>query len=50
MGDEFSDDTRFSSPPRPVQDAFHAVVAPVGRALGYRATYERFLDDEYWRD
>jgi mannose-6-phosphate isomerase-like protein (cupin superfamily) len=50
MGEEFSDDTRFTSPPRPVQDAFHTLIAPVGRALGYRATYDRFLDEEYWRD
>ncbi|MFP4187953.1 MAG: cupin domain-containing protein [Halobacteriales archaeon] len=50
MGDEFSDDTRFTSPPPAVQDVFHAVVAPVGRAFGYTATYDRFLEDDYWRD
>ena len=37
---EFEDVIRFTRPPRPVQKAVLAVLAPLGRALGRRAVYE----------
>ena len=36
------------SPPLPIQRTLWSVFAPVGRALGYRATYDRFLRPTYW--
>ena len=41
---EFEDVLYFTSPPRPVQRALFAVLAPVARLLGYRGSYPRYLD------
>ncbi len=41
---EFEDVMYFTSPPRPVQRALFAVLAPVARLLGYRGSYPRHLD------
>lgn len=38
------------SPPYPVQRALWTVFAPLGRALGYRATYDRYLRPAFWED
>ena len=38
-----------ASPPLPVQRALWTVLAPLGQAVGYRATYDRFLRPEFWR-
>lgn len=40
---EFRDVIEFCSPPRLVQRVVFAILAPVGRALGYRPYYERYL-------
>lgn len=45
---ELADDTVFTSPPPPVQKLLAAIVAPVARRLGYRATYPTYLDTAYW--
>lgn len=37
-----------SSPPRIVQAALWNVFAPIGRALGYQATYDRYLRLSFW--
>jgi mannose-6-phosphate isomerase-like protein (cupin superfamily) len=43
IGKEFQDVIEFTSPPRFVQRAMFAILAPIGRALGYRPYYERYL-------
>lgn len=43
IANEFSDVVEFVSPPRPVQRLAFALLAPIGRALGYRPWYERYL-------
>ncbi|MDX1614939.1 MAG: cupin domain-containing protein [Candidatus Promineifilaceae bacterium] len=42
---EYGDSIYPSSPPRPIQKALFAVLAPIGRALGYRADYDYPLED-----
>lgn len=37
-----------SSPPRAVQAILWNVFAPIGRALGYQATYDRYLRLSFW--
>jgi quercetin dioxygenase-like cupin family protein len=41
---EFGDVIEFSSPPRWVQRLLYGILAPLGRLLGYRATYARHRD------
>jgi quercetin dioxygenase-like cupin family protein len=43
IGDEFADVIEFVEPPRIVQRMMFAILAPIGRALGYRPWYERYL-------
>jgi mannose-6-phosphate isomerase-like protein (cupin superfamily) len=43
IGDEFRDVIEFVQPPRLVQRVMFALLAPIGRALGYRPYYERYL-------
>jgi mannose-6-phosphate isomerase-like protein (cupin superfamily) len=46
IADEFQDVIEFCSPPRLVQRAMFAILAPIGRALGYRPYYERYMRPE----
>ncbi len=41
---EFEDALQCTAPPRPVQRALFAVLAPVARLLGYRGSYTRYTD------
>lgn len=41
---EFEDVLRFTKPPRPVQNALFAALAPVARILGYRGSYPKCLE------
>ena len=43
VAEEFRDVVRFVRPPRAVQRVAFAMLAPIGRALGYRPWYERYL-------
>ena len=43
------DETYFAGVPYGVQRAVGRVFGPVGRALGYRATYDRYLEESFWR-
>jgi mannose-6-phosphate isomerase-like protein (cupin superfamily) len=43
IGDEFRDVVEFVKPPRAIQRLLFGALAPVGRALGYRPWYERYL-------
>jgi mannose-6-phosphate isomerase-like protein (cupin superfamily) len=42
------DETHFAGVPYGVQRAVGRVFGPVGRALGYRATYDRYLEESFW--
>ncbi|MBX7254455.1 MAG: cupin domain-containing protein [Candidatus Promineofilum sp.] len=41
ISQEFTDTVQFMSPPPAVQKVIFAVLAPLGRALGYKASYPR---------
>jgi quercetin dioxygenase-like cupin family protein len=41
---EFEDEYRLARPPLPVQKVVLAVLAPIGRLLGYRARYARYSE------
>jgi mannose-6-phosphate isomerase-like protein (cupin superfamily) len=43
------DETHFADVPYGIQRAVGRVFGPVGRALGYRATYDRYLEESFWR-
>jgi mannose-6-phosphate isomerase-like protein (cupin superfamily) len=43
IADEFSDVIEFVDPPRFVQRLMFGLLAPVGRMLGYRPCYERYM-------
>ena len=43
IADEFRDVVEFVRPPRSVQRALFGVLAPIGRALGYKPCYERYM-------
>jgi hypothetical protein len=43
IADEFRDVVQFVRPPLFIQRALFALLAPIGRALGYRPYYERYL-------
>ncbi|MFC6960735.1 cupin domain-containing protein [Halocatena marina] len=48
MADEMGDDTVFTSPPPVVQNVLATVFSPIGRLLGYRATYPEYEDEAFW--
>jgi mannose-6-phosphate isomerase-like protein (cupin superfamily) len=41
---EFEDVLRFTKPPRPVQNVLFATLAPIARFLGYRGSYQEYLE------
>jgi mannose-6-phosphate isomerase-like protein (cupin superfamily) len=50
LAEETIDETYFTAVPYGVQRAFGDVVGPIGRALGYRPTYDRYLTEDYWEE
>lgn len=50
MAEATLDETYFADVPYPVQRAFGDLLGPVGRALGYEATYDRYTDEAFWRE
>jgi len=42
MLEEYGDEYRLARPPLPVQTALVAVLAPIGRLLGYQGRYARY--------
>ena len=44
MMDEFSDMFRLATPPYPVQRIAFSILTPISFLLGYKATYEKYLD------
>jgi mannose-6-phosphate isomerase-like protein (cupin superfamily) len=50
LAEETIDETYFTAVPYGLQRAVGDLLGPVGRALGYRATYDRYLSEGYWRE
>lgn len=50
IGGELGSDTVFTSPPPALVSPLTRLLAPLARALGYRATYSRYRDDEFWSE
>lgn len=48
IGSEYSDDTVFTNPPPGIAIPIAKAIAPIGRLLGYQATYPRFLEPSFW--
>jgi len=48
-GSEAVDETHLTGVPYGVQRAVGRVFGPVGRALGYCVTYDRYLEESFWR-
>lgn len=48
MAEATLDETYFADVPYPVQRTFGELLGPLGRALGYEATYERYTDESFW--
>ena len=44
IAQEFSDIIQFMSPPPVIQKVLFAILAPVGRRMGYQAIYERYAN------
>lgn len=50
LAEALADDTVFTSPPPVFQKALAAVFGPVGRHLGYRASYPEYETDSFWTE
>lgn len=48
IGSEYADDTVFTTPPPNIAIPIAKALAPIGRLLGYRPTYPRFVEESYW--
>ena len=46
LGSEFRDTIVFTSPPPAVQQIMFLFLAPIGRLLGYRGHYEKYIVDQ----
>ncbi|HZP60699.1 MAG TPA: cupin domain-containing protein [Opitutaceae bacterium] len=44
ISQEFADVVYFTNPPRPVQRVLFALLAPIGRLLGYRGSYPHYVN------
>ena len=47
---EFRDEMHLASPPLAVQRVLWTVFSPIGRLLGYRPTYDRYLRPDFWQE
>ncbi|MDZ7730470.1 MAG: hypothetical protein U5K37_05465 [Natrialbaceae archaeon] len=48
MDEEMGDDSVFTSPPPVLQRMLTTMFGPIGRLLGYCATYSRYNEDTFW--
>jgi hypothetical protein len=48
IGSEYADDTVMASPPPSIAVPVAKLLAPIGRRLGIRASYDQYLDDAFW--
>lgn len=46
----FRDDIYLASPPLAVQRVLWTVFSPIGRLMGYRPTYDRYLRPDFWQE
>jgi quercetin dioxygenase-like cupin family protein len=49
IGSEYADDTVFTNPPPSIAIPLAKALAPLGRLLGYRSTYAKYQDENFWR-
>lgn len=45
----YLDDTLFTNPPPSVAVPVAKLLAPIGRMMGLRASYEKYSDEAFWR-
>jgi len=48
IGSEYADDTVFTTPPPNIAIPIAKALAPIGRLLGYRPTYPKYLEESFW--
>jgi quercetin dioxygenase-like cupin family protein len=48
IGSEYADDTVFTNPPPNIAIPMAKALAPIGRLLGYRSTYAKYLEETFW--
>ena len=48
IASEYADDTVFTNPPPGIAIPIANALAPIGRLLGYRPTYAKYLEETYW--
>jgi mannose-6-phosphate isomerase-like protein (cupin superfamily) len=48
IGGEYAEDTVFTAPPPSIAIPMAKALAPIGRLLGYRSSYARYLEDTFW--
>lgn len=48
IGSEYADDTVFTHPPPNIAIPVAKALGPIGRLLGYRPIYPRFLEESFW--
>ena len=48
IGSEYADDTVFTNPPPSIAIPIAKALAPLGRLLGYRPTYAKYLEETFW--
>jgi hypothetical protein len=49
IGSEYADDTVFTNPPPSIAIPMAKALAPIGRLMGYRSTYAKYQDENFWR-
>ena len=49
IASEYADDTVFTNPPPAIAIPLARAIAPLARALGYRADDARYMNPEFWR-
>lgn len=48
IGSEYADDTVFTNPPPNIAIPIAKLLAPIGRLMGYRPTYDKYLAESFW--
>lgn len=48
IGGEYAEDTVFTNPPPAIAIPLAKALAPIGRLLGYRPTYPKYADKDFW--
>lgn len=48
IGSEYADDTVFTNPPPAITIPLAKILGPIGRLLGYRPTYPKYAEENFW--